>query len=198
MWIYRLLFAVAVVYTIMWSVWVSLITRPLLEDYSYIIFETATKFHVLSKAPSISIRTILVLTIWHIVFDWILLSIPVIVIFRLQMPTVRKLRCVVLLAVGRLSCIGASYALKLLHQTLANTSCKSFPPSSLPLVMFWLLFSDTNGPSRRRLLKILPMALSRSILRRHRYISYPFPRTLSPQCIRALQLLEKFIRRMGH
>ena len=142
MWLHRFLFVVAVVYTTLLPIFALALARPVLADYSYIIAGKSTNFHFV---PDGHLVTYTMATIWHIVFDWILLSIPTIIIFRLQMPLARKLRCIVPLSIGCLSCLGASYALKLVNDKLPDSSCKYH----FPLLVALLLFSNAD-PSRPR------------------------------------------------
>ncbi|KAL9596238.1 MAG: hypothetical protein Q9219_005949 [cf. Caloplaca sp. 3 TL-2023] len=48
------------------------------------------------------------LQLLHSIFDWLLLSIPIIVLLRLKMRWQRKLQCIIPLCIGALSAVGAS------------------------------------------------------------------------------------------
>ncbi|KAL8888046.1 MAG: hypothetical protein Q9215_004462 [Flavoplaca cf. flavocitrina] len=60
------------------------------------------------KCNSNNRRLGLALQILHALLDWIVLAIPIIILVRLQMAWPKKLQCIIPLAVGTLSAVGAS------------------------------------------------------------------------------------------
>lgn len=121
-WVHRAMFALSLIFLIFWTIMIIILTLPVGAAYSYII-AGRTPGHLL---PGIKpLPTILAFTLHHVLLDWILLLIPTFLILRLQMPLARKLRCVVPLLIGLLSCIGASYcAYFLFHIETKDASCE--------------------------------------------------------------------------
>lgn len=121
-WIHRALFACSLVFLVFWTLFIAFLTRPVGAQYSYIVASRNPGYHMI---PGINVfATTLAFTLHHIILDWILLAIPAFIVFRLQMSMMRKLRCIVPLLIGLLSCIGASYCAHLLKVDFTDLSCK--------------------------------------------------------------------------
>ncbi|KAL8798379.1 MAG: hypothetical protein Q9182_006701 [Xanthomendoza sp. 2 TL-2023] len=125
-WIHRVLFGCSLVFLVFWTFFIAFLTIPVRSGYSLI---NAGR-HGTRLIPHLNpLATTLAFTLNHVLLDWILLSIPTFIVFRLQMPLAKKLRCVVPLLIGALSCIGASYCAHILqHGAFYDTSCQYHPP----------------------------------------------------------------------
>ena len=122
-WIHRAMFALSLIFLVFWTIMQTIKTLPVGAGYSYII-GGRTPGHLLPGVKAFPLT--LGFTLHHVLLDWILLSIPTFVIFRLQMSMTKKLRCVVPLLIGLLSCVGASYcAYFLFHAKTKDPSCES-------------------------------------------------------------------------
>ncbi|KAL8669744.1 MAG: hypothetical protein Q9168_005672, partial [Polycauliona sp. 1 TL-2023] len=119
-WTHRFLFACSLIFVVFWTIFIVLLVQPVSSAFSY-INNGRKPGHLLPGVSGTSVT--LAFLLHHVLLDWILLAIPVYVILRLQMPLVKKLRCIVPLLTGLLSCIGASYGSKYaLHQTPRDNS----------------------------------------------------------------------------
>ena len=121
-WIHRFLFVCATIYVTFWPLYTIFGSRPVGAQYSYRIAGNDPNFHWITGFRSR--KKLLAATIIHITFDWILLCTPILIIVRLHMSIKKKLRCIVPLSVGALSCIGASYTLHLVNFHFVDLSCK--------------------------------------------------------------------------
>ena len=122
-WIHRAMFAFSLIFLVFWTIILTILTLPVGAGYSYII-AGRTPGRLLPGVKPFPLT--LGFTLHHVLLDWILLSIPTFVIFRLQMSMTKKLRCVVPLLIGLLSCVGASYcAYFLFHAKTKDPSCES-------------------------------------------------------------------------
>ena len=119
--IHRALFACSLVFLVFWTLFIGFMTRPVGASYSLII-AGRNGFHVLPGVDHLA--TTLALTLNHVLLDWTLLAIPTFIVFRLQMPMVKKLRCIVPLLIGALSCIGASYCAHIIKVSYTDQPCK--------------------------------------------------------------------------
>ncbi|KAL8820867.1 MAG: hypothetical protein Q9223_000986, partial [Gallowayella weberi] len=119
-WIHRALFGCSLLFLVFWTFFIACLTLPLRSGYSYIYAGRHGTRYIPNLKP---LATTLAFTLWHVLLDWILLSIPAYIVFRLQMSMAKKLRCVIPLLIGVLSCIGASYCVYLLqHGQFYDTS----------------------------------------------------------------------------
>ncbi|KAL8879424.1 MAG: hypothetical protein Q9198_002957 [Flavoplaca austrocitrina] len=76
------------------------------------------------KCNSNNRRLGLALQILHALLDWIVLAIPIIILVRLQMAWPKKLQCIIPLAVGTLSAVGASKRIYDQYHPHPDLSCK--------------------------------------------------------------------------
>ena len=75
------------------------------------------------------------LSILHIVFDFALLSVPIIVLYQMQMSVPKKIRICILFSVGAISCIGSlvrqhQQMIKHLDMTCKSCGCPCSPRKS--------------------------------------------------------------------
>lgn len=77
------------------------------------------------KCLSLNTMTV-TLSALHIAFDWILLSFPVVIVLRANIPWTRRLRCIIPLCVGLLSCIGSIMRLRYQLHPLPDLICELF------------------------------------------------------------------------
>lgn len=61
----------------------------------------------------------------HIVTDWLLLPVPLIIIWRLQMPLARKLRLMLVFCVGLISSVASIMRNILSKRVTTDLTCKS-------------------------------------------------------------------------
>ena len=94
-------------------------TIPTAAKYSYIYVAHHPKYRSI-----IWHKFTIFYTSIHIATDWILLGIPVLLVWKLQMSLTRKLRCIIPISVGCLSCIGAAYSCWLQDHMPKDISCK--------------------------------------------------------------------------
>ena len=66
----------------------------------------------------------------HIVTDWFLLPIPLIIIRRLQMPLVRKLRLMFVFCIGLISSVASIVRIIRSERVTADLTCKLSPSNS--------------------------------------------------------------------
>ena len=92
-----------------------------------------------AKCNSNNVRLGLALQILHALLDWIVLAIPIIILVRLQMAWPKKLQCIIPLAVGTLSAVGASKRIYDQYHPHPDLSCKDSPyvPKSPPFSFSW-------------------------------------------------------------
>ncbi len=67
------------------------------------------------------------LQILHALLDWILLAIPAIILVRLNMAWQRKVQCIIPLAIGALSAVGACKRIYDAYHPHQDVSCKTVP-----------------------------------------------------------------------
>ena len=124
-WVHRVLFVAVCIYGAFYIPFYTFgIITPVRARFSYIETAKAPNFRLLrpnrgSTAQAVSASI-------HVGTDWILLSIPAYLVLKLQMPMLKKVRCIVPLSVGCLSCIGAIYSLYLKYHMHYDSCCK-FP-----------------------------------------------------------------------
>lgn len=82
------------------------------------------------------------LSVLHIVFDFALLSVPLVVLYRVQMSLSKKIRMCILFSVGAISCIGSIMRQSIQSVKHPDMTCKylpSFVSVEIPLTGFNLL-----------------------------------------------------------
>ena len=65
------------------------------------------------------------LSIVHIAFDFVLLSVPLIVLWKIKMSAAKKLRVSFLFSVGAISCVGSVMRQIAQYRVFADTTCQS-------------------------------------------------------------------------
>ncbi|KAL9130691.1 MAG: hypothetical protein Q9217_001170 [Psora testacea] len=102
-WVHRVFFVVVTCYLITAVFWASFRCDTPAAPFSLIVAgQNAGSLYCLST--NVMGTTLSGL---HIAFDWMLLSIPIIILSQLKMATSRKLRAIIPLSVGTVSCIGS-------------------------------------------------------------------------------------------
>jgi len=66
----------------------------------------------------------LALSVLHIIFDFALLSVPLIVLGKMRMSTSKRIRLVLLFSVGSVSCIGSVMRQVIAYQTSEDATCE--------------------------------------------------------------------------
>lgn len=69
--------------------------------------------------------------ILHIITDWLLLPVPIIIIWRLQMPVSRKIRLMLVFCVGVISSIASVMRNILISRATLDLTCTSLNPFEL-------------------------------------------------------------------
>ena len=95
--------------------------RPALVNYDLI--KTGKLSHPLVCLDTNSLG--IGLSVVHIVFDFVLLSVPIIVLVKVKMDLATKIRIGFLFSVGSISCIGSIMRQKLQTMEGLDASCKS-------------------------------------------------------------------------
>lgn len=102
-WVHGILFGLIVCYLLISLFWINFRCNPPLAIGDYVVAgRHASTLKCLPES-----RMALGLSALHVAFDWILLSIPVYVVVRSSIPMGRKVRAIVPLSVGTLSCVGS-------------------------------------------------------------------------------------------
>lgn len=66
----------------------------------------------------------------HVVFDFCLLSVPLIILFKMKTNTSKKLRLAFLFSIGSISCIGSAMRLKTKVDANPDRTCKCLKAES--------------------------------------------------------------------
>ena len=125
-WIHRTLFALIVSYLLVCIFWSTFRCNSPVASGDYIV---AGKHAATLKCKD-EAKMGLVLSVIHVVLDWILLSIPIFVLSRSNISLARKLRCTIPLSVGALSCVGS--ILRLYYQLKPLPDLTYAFPTQLP------------------------------------------------------------------
>ena len=102
-WVHKVFFFVVSSYLLVCIFWANFRCNPPAASESLII---AGQHADTMSCLSLNVMG-LVLSSLHIGFDWILLSIPVVLLIRTRMSLAKKLRCIIPLSIGALSCVGS-------------------------------------------------------------------------------------------
>ena len=65
-----------------------------------------------------------VFIVFHVVFDFCLLSVPLIILFKMKTNTSKKIRLAFLFSIGSISCIGSAMRLKTKVDANPDRTCK--------------------------------------------------------------------------
>ena len=121
-WVHRTFFVLVLAYALLALFWLTLSCDPPATIESLVAVGKA--------APNIKCNKNLVpvsyaLCFLHPIFDWMLLAVPIIILFQLKMSWQKKARCITPLAIGALSAIGASRRTYDAYHPPADMPCKA-------------------------------------------------------------------------
>lgn len=72
-----------------------------------------------------------VFIIAHVVFDFCLLSVPLIILFKIKTTTSKKIRLAFLFSIGSISCVGSAMRLKTKVDSNPDRTCKCLQARTL-------------------------------------------------------------------
>ena len=94
---------------------------PALSQFSLITYGALANVPRCMNGNTVGIA----LSIVHIAFDFVLLSVPLIVLWKIKMSAAKKLRVSFLFSVGAISCVGSVMRQIAQYRVFADTTCQS-------------------------------------------------------------------------
>ncbi|KAL8999157.1 MAG: hypothetical protein Q9169_001936 [Polycauliona sp. 2 TL-2023] len=121
-WIHRLFFLIILAYSLLALFFLTMACKPYDAGPSLIELGKAVPNY---KCNGNQIPIGFALQFLHSILDWMLLAVPIIILIRLNMAWQRKVQCIIPLAIGGLSAVGASKRTYDAYHPPKDPTCKS-------------------------------------------------------------------------
>ena len=119
-WVHRIFFVTICCYLVVALLWITLRCTPPAATDSLV----QAGIHA-QHLKCLHVNTLdVTLSSLHVAYDWMLLSIPIIILIHTNMALHLKLRCIIPLSLGVLSCVGSVMRLRYQLRPLQDLTCK--------------------------------------------------------------------------